>query len=50
MRANNFFGEPNDERYTYYKNGFFNNQTSVLKQNVILIIFQQTHIAYLSFL
>ncbi len=32
MRANNFFGEPNDERYTYCKNGFFNNQTGVMEQ------------------
>lgn len=31
MRAENFRGEPNDERYTYCRNGFFNNQTGTLE-------------------
>lgn len=31
MRAENFRGEPNDERYTFCKNGFFNNQTGTLE-------------------
>ena len=30
MRANIFCGEPNDERYTYCRNGYFNNQTGTL--------------------
>lgn len=31
MRASPFIGEPNDERYTYCKNGYFNNQTGALE-------------------
>lgn len=31
MRASSFTGEPNDERYTYCKNGYFNNQTGALE-------------------
>lgn len=32
MRASPFIGEPNDERYTYCKNGYFNNQTGALEE------------------